>query len=189
MILGRIERRVKLQLTGLKGPRRFSIHAAGAARFLVLAVLFFAGHIGSAYAASTPDPCVSASFKQSASVAITSATTTSVVAGVAGKNIFVCGYTLTLNGTGTTATSAQFEYGAQGGPCTSPTVLTGALGGQAAGASTQGTAATVIASGNGGATVMTVPAGSQLCILSTGTGSSFIEGVVTYIQSTGNSYP
>jgi hypothetical protein len=219
MITGR-QRKV-IELTGRHGPRRYCSAAsvaypfgmaasvmkarsglglsdarlswlvASAARFLVLAALFVCCEVAPCLAASTPDPCVSGSFKQSTSVAITSATTTRVVQAVSGHGIFVCGFALTLNGTSGTATTAQFEYGTQvTNPCdTGTTVLTGPLGQQAAGASTQGTAASVVTSGNGGATVFSAPAGSQLCILSTGSGSSLINGVVTWVQGTGSSYP
>ena len=50
-----------------------------------------------------------------------SSVTTSVVAGVAGQTIVICGWHVTESGT--TAGTFQLEYGTQGGPCTSPTVM------------------------------------------------------------------
>jgi hypothetical protein len=51
--------------------------------------------------------------------------TTSLVNGVAGQTIVICGWHVTQSGT--TAGTFQLVYGTQGGPCTSPTVMTPAF--------------------------------------------------------------
>jgi hypothetical protein len=137
-----------------------------------------------AHAASIPDPCVSASFKQSVSISVASATTVSLVSVVANKDVYVCGFTLTIAGSASTAATAQLEYGT-GAACSSPTALTGAFGSNDAAVSTTPTQVTY---GNGGATIMIVPPSSGLCIVTAGT-TVAVAGVLTYVQSTGSSYP
>jgi hypothetical protein len=80
-----------------------------------------------ALADNTVGPTNQVICNQAAALTISSATTTSVVAGVAGKSIFICGWHVTTTQTATFPTF-QFEYGTQGGPCTTPTVVTPAFG-------------------------------------------------------------
>lgn len=121
----------------------------------------------------TANPCANpAVVAQSAPIAITTATTTQLVAGVSGKQVFVCGFSLAMTGT-ILADSFQLEYGTGAG-CTSPTVLTGPL-----------------SSGilTAGATTFAAPfalaptaAGASLCAVTTVGTLPTIEGVVSYVQ-------
>ena len=56
---------------------------------------------------------------------VVTATTTSLVAGVAGQNIFICGWHVTSNQSA--STTFQFVSGTQGGPCGSPVNVTPAF--------------------------------------------------------------
>lgn len=116
------------------------------------------------------DPCASAAIdKSSFSVAISTATTTVVQAGSAGKRVYVCAFTIVYT-SGTTPT-VQFEVGT-GGTCTSPTVKTGVIAIQA----TSGTGLVVGA----GHTLFSGTAGQDMCIVSTGT-TPTVNGWVTYV--------
>lgn len=116
------------------------------------------------------DPCASAAIdKSSFSVAISTATTTAVQAGTAGKRIYVCAFTIIYT-SGTTPT-VQFEVGT-GGTCTSPTAKTGVIAVQA----TAGTGLIVGA----GHTLFSGAAGQDMCILSAGT-TPTVNGWVTFV--------
>jgi len=91
-----------------------------------------------------------------ASVAVASATTTSLVAGVAGQSVNICGWHATS--TISTTSTFQLEYGTQGGPCTTPTTLTAAFN----------VTSTAPSSDHIEYASMTVPAGAQLCVITTG---------------------
>lgn len=110
------------------------------------------------------DPCFTAP-KSSVSVAISTATTTEVVAPVTGASVYVCGFTSSFGAT----TTAQFEYGTSTA-CTGTHALTGVM------APSTGT----VASLSGEGTKLTAPASQGLCIVSTGTGG--INGALTYVQ-------
>jgi hypothetical protein len=117
------------------------------------------------------DPCASAAIdKSSFSVAISTATTTAVQAGVAGKRVYVCAFTIIYT-SGTTPT-VQFEVGT-GGTCgTGTTAKTGVM-------------AIVATSGQGlivgaGHTLFSGTAGQDVCILSAGT-TPTVNGWVTYV--------
>jgi hypothetical protein len=115
-----------------------------------------------------PDACnIGYSAIQVAKIAISTATTTEIVAAVAGKAVYVCGIQL-QNGASSTA---QFTYGTKASTAcdTGSTALSGVLL-----ASTN----TTIAPGS--RTVLSTPAGNELCIVSTGTGGSV--GWVNFIQ-------
>jgi hypothetical protein len=117
--------------------------------------------------ANIGDPCENPSVtKSSVSVAISTATTTQLVALSAGKVVYACGFTASVGAT----TTAQFEYGT-GTTCgTGTTVLTGAFA--------PATGAVLGLSGEGSR--FATPAGNALCVLSTGTGG--INGVLTFVQ-------
>lgn len=86
------------------------------------------------------------------------ATTTSLVNGVAGKIIVICGWHVTS--TQSTSTTFQFQYGVQGGPCGATTVnLTPAF-------SVTSTAPSADHIDYG---TMQAPAGQQVCVATTGT--------------------
>jgi hypothetical protein len=122
-----------------------------------------------------PDPCFSQfTVKSSASVSIASATTTSIVAVVAGKGVLVCGFILDIQGSATTVGTAQFEYGT-GAACSSPTALTGAMPGNI----TASVPTVIVANGDG--TEFSAPASNGLCIVTTGTTVN-VTGYVQYVQ-------
>lgn len=136
------------------------------------------------FAASTPDPCVSSNSKTSVAISVNSATTTSLVAVVAGHGVFVCGFVLNIPGSATSAATAQLEYGT-GASCSSPTTLTGAFGSNDAAVSTT---PTTVQYGNGGATVAIAPPGNGVCLLTAGT-TVLVTGILTYVQGSGSNFP
>ncbi len=114
---------------------------------------------------SSADPCL-ISPKASAVIAISTATTTSLVAASAGKAVYVCGFAASIGAT----TTVQFETGTGAACVTTQTALTGVFA--------PGTGTVLSLSGEG--TKLTAPAGQPLCAVSTGTGG--INGVLTYVQ-------
>lgn len=120
---------------------------------------------------TTNDPCNSGAAKQSAAISITTATTTQIVAPLAGRQIFVCGITTILQALGGTGT-AQWEYGTGAACGTGTTTLSGALYFNN----------NIISFSNAGTTLLTTPAGNALCIVTVGTSTNFVEGWVTYVQ-------
>lgn len=121
----------------------------------------------SPYVPISADPCLTAP-KSSAVVAQASAGTTQLVTLSATKAIYVCGFTASMIGTTPTLT---LEYGGST-TCTSPTALTGTI---------SVTTGTNFNLGWGGELV-SVPAGSGLCVVGTGNSGSGIQGVLTYVQ-------
>lgn len=111
------------------------------------------------------DPCFN-SPKSTVSIAISTATTTSLVAAAAGKSVYVCGFTASVGAT----TTLQFETGTGAACVTTQVALTGVIA--------PSTGAVLSLSGEG--TKLTAPAGQPLCGVSTGTGG--INGVLTYTQ-------
>jgi hypothetical protein len=108
-----------------------------------------------------------------------SAATTQVIALSAGKQIFLCEWTLTIGSTATTATTLLFEYGTGTNCATSPTALTGAMGSLTA---TAGPAIMLINGPYSGSTFVT-PAGKELCLVTTGPAAGInIQGQITYKQ-------
>jgi hypothetical protein len=123
---------------------------------------------GSVSIVNSGDPCLNPSVaKSSASVAISTATTTSIVAVSGTKAIYVCGFAAS---TGLSDT-LQFEYGT-GASCTGTHALTGVM-------ATDATVANYLVLGSNG-TLFTAPASNGVCIVSTGTGG--INGVLFYVQ-------
>jgi hypothetical protein len=125
---------------------------------------------------STIDPCA---FGQKSSVAIniSSATTTSLVAVSGTTAVYVCGGSITIAGSATSADSAQIEYGT-GAACTGTHALTGVMG---SGDAAVSTTPTVVQFGGGSSTSMTAPASNGVCLVSAGTTVS-IQGWLSYIQ-------
>lgn len=111
------------------------------------------------------DPCF-VSPKSSKSVAISTATTTSLVAAVTGTSVYVCGFTATVGAT----TTLQLESGTGAACVTTQAALTGVM------APTTGS----VLSLNGEGTKVSTPSSGVLCAVSTGTGG--INGVLTYVQ-------
>jgi hypothetical protein len=122
------------------------------------------------------DPCSYAA-KSSASIAITSAATTSLVAVSGSTAVYVCGFSVTISEVATTANTIQFEYGT-GASCTGTHALTGTMG---AGGVTAG-APIVVAYGSGGSTVFNAPASNGICAVTAIGASGSFEGVLTYVQ-------
>ncbi len=104
-----------------------------------------------------------------AAFATTAAGTVSVVAGVAGQTIHICGWHVTS--ILSTTSTFTLEYGTQGGPCTTPTAITAAL-------NVTSTAPSV---DHMQFAVLDVPAGAQVCLLA-GTGATGTAIVLWYAQ-------
>lgn len=88
---------------------------------------------------------------------ISSATTTSLIAGVSTTSIMVCGWHVTTSNASNPSTF-QLVYGTQGGPCSSPTSLTPAFS----------VTSTAPSSDHIEFATIQVPLGQQLCVVSTG---------------------
>jgi hypothetical protein len=108
-----------------------------------------------AWAENTVGPTNQVICNKAAQLTISSATTTSVVAGVAGQSIYTCGWHVTTTQTSTFPTF-QFEYGTQGGPCTSPTVVTPAFG----------VTNTAPSADHISIATIQIPSGNQVCVVS-----------------------
>jgi hypothetical protein len=122
----------------------------------IAAILLYFGLATAALAQATGGPPNQILCNKVAQVTVSSATTTSLVAGVAGKSIFICGWHVTS--TQATSTTFQLEYGTQGGPCSSPTVLTPAFS----------VTSTAPSADHVDYATMQAPVGTQLCTVSTG---------------------
>lgn len=114
---------------------------------------------------STVDPCFVYP-KSTVSVAISTATTTQLVALSAGKTVYVCGFAASIGAT----TTVQFEYGTGSSCGTGTTALTGVYA--------PSTGSVLSISGEG--TKISTITSNALCALSTGTGG--INGVLSYVQ-------
>lgn len=169
------------QSTSATATGMWQIDIAGFTNFRVRVSTFSSGTVAASVSLafgvtgiqSQPvDPCASASIdKSSFSVAISTATTTAVQAGAAGKRVYVCAFTIIYT-SGTTPT-IQFEVGT-GGTCGAATaVKTGVIAIQA----TSGTGLIVGA----GHTLFSGTAAQDMCIVSTGTGPT-VNGWVTFVQ-------
>jgi hypothetical protein len=120
---------------------------------------------------ASTDPCESGAItKTSSPIVATAAGTTQIVALSAINSIYVCGYQMSQVAT---AGTVQWEYGTGASCAVGTTTLTGAMG---------VTASSPFAYGSGSATVMKVPTGNALCLVTTGAGGT-VAGIVTYIQS------
>ena len=129
---------------------------------------------GTAYA----DPCGSPSIaKSSAAISVTSATTTSLVAVSGSTTVYVCGFSISIAPSATSADTALFEYGT-GAACSSPTSLTGTFGN---GDLTTAAPPAIVSYGGGGSTVFKSAASAGICIVTAGTTVN-VQGVLTYVQ-------
>jgi hypothetical protein len=99
-----------------------------------------------------------------------SATTTSLLAGVAGTTVNICGWHVTSNQS--TSTTFQFEYGTQGGPCTSPTTFTPAFS----------VTSTAPSADRQQFAYISVPVGAQVCVVTTG--STVGQAVMIWYSTT-----
>lgn len=134
-------------------------------KFLILAFLALA--LGSARADLLADPCNTNTLKSSVVINVASATTTQLVALVAGQKIYVCSFVFTA-AVGTAATY-QFEYGTGSSCGTGTTVLTGAMVG-----------GFFLTDGNSNMNFATA-SGNALCLVTGGT-SPNAQGFLTYVQ-------
>jgi hypothetical protein len=126
---------------------------------------------------SNTDPCMSPDIaKSSVSISVTSATTTSLVAVSGSTVVYVCGFSMTIAPSATTADTAQFEYGT-GAACTSPTVLTGTFGN---GDLTSAAPVTNVRYGPG-STAFKSASSAGICIVTAGTAVN-VQGVLTFVQ-------
>ena len=126
---------------------------------------------------SSADPCASPGVvKNSIPVAITSATTTQLVALVSAQTVFVCNFTLTISQVITTANTIKFVYGTGSACGTGTTDITGLFGGGGI------TAAAPIVIMGGGNTLFKTIAGNALCVTTAIGASGNFQGVVTYVQ-------
>lgn len=133
--------------------------------------------VGASFAQSAIDPCASSAVaKSSVPIAVTSATTTQLVAISGTTQIFVCGVSMTIAPSATSADTALFEYGTSTN-CTGTHALTGTFGN---GDLTSAAGVAPIQIGFGGSAFV-VPSANGLCLVSAGTAVS-IQGVLTYVQ-------
>lgn len=148
-------------------------------KFLTVALLFAVSLCyGQAPTPNTADPCFNAAAaKSSAIIAVTTATTTQLVALSGTTAIYVCSYSLTISQVVTTPNTIKFVYGTGASCGTGTTNLTGILGDGGV------TAASPLAVVSGpGNNIFKTPAGQALCVTTTIGGSASFQGVVTYVQ-------
>jgi len=126
------------------------------------------------YTVPTLDPCAYSS-KSSAAINISTATTTQIVAATTSPvslKIYVCGYWVSLGASAT----IQFEYGTQTSTAcdTGATALTGVITGSSTAPTNISTVANMM-------TQLVVPAGKQLCAVTTTTAGQ--TGYLTYVAA------
>jgi hypothetical protein len=122
------------------------------------------------------DPCMYA-LKTSIPIAVSTATTTSLVAVSGTTSIYICHFDLMIAGSATTADTATLEYGT-GATCTGTHALTGTYGGNDAAVTPSPLPLSV---GGGFGTVLSTPASQGVCIVTTGT-TVFVQGSMAYVQ-------
>ena len=120
---------------------------------LILLGLVFAAPV---LAQSTVGPGQQILCPQQSMATVATATTTSMITGSAGKIIVMCGWHVTS--TQSTSTTFQFVYGTQGGPCGSPVTLTPPFS----------VTSTAPSSDHIDYGSFSIPAGNQLCVITTG---------------------
>jgi hypothetical protein len=126
---------------------------------------------------ASADVC-SSTAKSSVPINVTSATTTSLFAVSGTKAVYVCGFSITIAPSLTSAATALFEYGTSAS-CTGTHALTGILGGGYVAAAAN--LPIPVSYGDGNATIFGAPASNGVCIVTAGTAVS-VQGVLTYVQ-------
>jgi hypothetical protein len=122
------------------------------------------------------DPCQGATApKKSVPINASAAGTQTLVLGLPGHAIFVCGYNFTI--AGSTSATALLEFGANAACAAGTTALSGAWAGNAVTASSD----PVHILAGGGYSVTTVPTGDFLCLVAGGATPS-VQGILTFIQ-------
>ncbi len=120
------------------------------------------------------DPCeTSGVAKSSVAIAVTSATTTSLVAVSGTKAVYVCGGAMTIAPSATSADTALLEYGT-GASCTGTTAMTGTFGNGDLTTSAPPLAVTLPSE-------LVAPASQGVCIVTAGTAVN-VQGYLTYVQ-------
>jgi hypothetical protein len=122
------------------------------------------------------DPCSYAA-KSSTPITLTTATTQQLIP-VSGSTVpYVCGFSMTIAPSATSAATALFEYGTSTN-CTGTNALTGTYGN---GDLTSAAPVAPITAGNASSTVFKGAAASGICIVTAGTAVN-VQGVLTYVQ-------
>lgn len=136
---------------------------------------------GALYVAAAPnaqDACNSSgTFKSSAIINISTATTTQLVALSGSTVVYVCSFAMTISQVVTTANTIKFVYGTGSNCGTGTTDLTGAFG---TGGITAAPPITVSMTSSG--SILRTAVGNALCATTTIGGSASFSGVVTYVQ-------
>ena len=125
------------------------------------------------------DPCTSPNvIATSAPINISTATTTAIIAPVAGQRVYVCGYVFTISQVVTTANTLTFITGS-GATCGTNTVTqTGPFGAGGVTASQP----IPIAYGGGNQTVFTSAVGAGVCATTAIGATGNFAGQITYVQ-------
>jgi len=132
-----------------------------------------------AFAFAQFDPCASdGTAKLSVKVAITTATTTTLVTPLGTTTIYVCSFSLTISQVVTTANTIKFIHGTGAACVTNPIDLTGAYGSGGVVANIP----IVVATSSSRGTLFKTPAAGGLCATTTIGATAFFHGVVTYVQ-------
>ncbi len=135
--------------------KRFLPYVIISLGFLALGMLVLA--LFPARAENTVGPSNLIICNKTAFVSPVAAGTLGIVSGNAAQPIHLCGWEVTS--AQSAVTTFQFEYGTQGGPCTTPTLITPAF-------DITSTAPSVDRQQYA---TISLPAGAQLCVVSTGT--------------------
>jgi hypothetical protein len=141
---------------------------------VAVALVFVIRRINPVEASFTiPDPC-NTQQRLSAPVNVATATTTNVVTAVAGEGIYVCGQYMNVS---TASATVKWEYGTTTSTAcdTGATAITGVM------ATPASTPASPYFVQTSNFTLFSVPAGNQLCIVTTGT-TPGVQGYVTFVQ-------
>lgn len=123
------------------------------------------------------DPCFYGN-KSSASISISSATTPQFVALSGSTVVYVCGFSVSIAPSATSADTIQFIYGTGSNCGTGATALTGTYGN---GDLTTSAPPLPITYGGGAQTVFKGAAGNAICGVAAGTTVN-VQGVLTYVQ-------
>jgi|SRR5579883_375011 len=162
--------------------RKKAIALAFAVPLLAILIIALCGMAENTVAQNQPasitDPCFSQfTAKSSVPINATTATTTQLVAPAAGEAVFVCGASLTIAPSSTSADTAQFISGT-GPTCGTNTVTnTGTFGN---GDLTTAAPPLFISFADPGSTFSSA-VGAGVCLVSAGTTVN-IQGVLTYVQ-------
>jgi hypothetical protein len=125
------------------------------------------------------DPCQSPNIaKSSVPISVTSATTTSLVATSGSTTVYVCGFSISIAPSATSADTALFERGTGAACVTTQASLTGTFGN---GDLTTAAPPTVVTYGGAGQTVFKSAGTDAICLVTAGTTVN-VQGVMTYVQ-------